>query len=167
MPAKTNYFEGETSKSLKHVEESMKRFMWFKIPDTKTLRYHPGGYSNNLILEKVPCDFIALNSGRMVMLECKSSRSPASYSLSYIRPHQLEYLIRAGDCGGRGWFLINSRKGRGSIRAYAVHPFLIQRWMDWGLKSVKWSTLDKEAIPLNRIKGMNGVWDLKPLFSII
>ena len=157
-----NYFEQETARSLRIIGNLNTRFMWFKIPDTKMLRYKSG--NDNLIADPVPCDYIALFAGKCSFIECKSSKSSASFSLRYIKDHQLEYLLNSEKCGGKGWFIINSRKGRGSIKAFAVHPKIVKSWFDQDLKSVKWDDMALQSISLKRID--NGCWDFKPIFMM-
>jgi len=161
----TNYFESETSRSLKLAEKALKQFMWFRVPDTKTLQFGSG--SDKIIAPKVPCDYISLYKGRAYFLECKSLKSNAtSYSFRYIRPHQLDYLQKAEKCGGKGYFLICNRYHRNDIEAFAVHPWEIQRWMNEGKKSITWERLRRciNLKPTHNEKGY-ACWDLKALFN--
>ena len=159
-----NYFEAETAVSLRQLQKENKEFMYFRIPDTNMQR----AVSSKIIAIKTPCDYLAVYKGKTYFLECKSTkRKLKSYSLGYIRPHQLEYLLKVEECGGRGWFLLNNRGVSTNIYAYAISPHDIKRWIDSGLKSVKWERIKQVGMPLKRAsEGGRGVWNLRCLFNM-
>jgi len=158
-----NYFESEIAASLRMLEAERKDFMWFRVPDTNMASM----IDNRIILVKAPSDFVVVFGGRPYLIECKSqSRNLASYSLKYIRDHQLEYLLKVEECGGRGWFLLNDRSTN-PITAHALHPQVVDEWRR-SMQSVKWKAIKEVGVELPRFH-VDGKarWDLHRLFCMI
>jgi len=160
----TNYFESEFARSLRLYEGDKADFMWFRVPDTTMLRYAAG--ANNIIAGAVPCDFIAFYGGRCLLLECKSSRSPSSYCLDYIRDHQLKDLLKAQRCGMTSWFIFNRRNRKRGNDAWAMKPEIVKDWFDLGMKSVKWEQMMDQGTKIERTWiGGKPYWMLRPILE--
>jgi len=155
-----NLFEDETRNSLKKIEDAEENFMWLRYPDTRMFQY----VNKNIIQPKSPCDFMAFTGGYSYFIECKSSQRTKSYDIRYIKDHQVEALLKHERCGGRSWFLINRRCGRGKIDAWAVKPKLIDTLLKEGCKGVTYNIFESHGVRLERLKG--GLWDLNCLFAI-
>jgi len=160
MTSKGKLFEYEIAKSFREFEADNNNFMWFKIPDTSLMRYATGSsYATTL---RVPSDFMAVYNGTPYFIECKSSRNPTSYTLDYIKPHQIDTLLKAEQCGATSWILLNRRNGR-TLSAYALKPKTIYDYVNtYEFKSIKWGIVEADSIPLNRL---NGGYNIRELFN--
>ena len=168
-----NYFEYEIARSLRMMEARSNTtvilgqgtipFVWWRIPDTKLLRFMAN--SESVTANTVPADFLFISQGRCYFIECKSSRSTTSYKLDYIKEHQVNDLLKIKECGGEAWFLIN-RRNRGRMECYAATPHLIEEMKKLKVKSVKWELLAKSTMAMPKVSHPNGTaWDLTPLMK--
>lgn len=159
-------FEYETARSLRRCQDQLKKFMWYRIPDTQVLRF--ASANTNVLTNTVPSDFMSISNGVPFMIECKSSRNHSSYCLGYIREHQIKDMCEVEACGGRAWFLMNRRKRKkGSdqepLEVIAVKPQKIREYVESGMKSVKWKDMD--GLQITRDDTDKGIaWNLAPLF---
>lgn len=151
----------------------MDNTFWMKVPDTMTFRH----VSENLMMIKVPCDYIIIQNGITYFIEAKSSRNPASYSFRYIREHQVTSLLEAEEQGilykkiGNtlvqlrtvySYFLINDRSSSRNYKCYAIRVNVLNDLMNNSSKqSVKWTDLKALSIEVPRI-GQS--WDLSVIF---
>ena len=168
-----NTFEQEIGKELQALSSGNDRF-FFRLFDTKSFRQ----ISEKIYSIKLPCDFIYIKSGNIYFLELKSSKSPASYSFHYIRPHQLESLLKAEQAGSfyttiqhklikvqtvLSYFLISNRSKQRHFKCYAIRVNELNDVIKSSQKkSIKWTELEKISMEIPR---MGQGWNLNKLFN--
>lgn len=158
-------FEYEIATSLRHVKSNTPNFVWYRIQDTQLLRYATA--NKNITADTVPSDFMCLYKSKLCMIECKSSKNHSSYSLSYIKEHQIEDLLEVKRCGGTAMFLLNRRKG--GMGCWAVTPEYIDNLILNGKKSIKWDEINGVKVDRLKIGGDNGVkygWNIQPMLDL-
>jgi recombination protein U len=157
----SNPFEQEFRNSLKAYAETHEDFWYTRLYDTKTFRY----ISENMWAIRQPADFMAVYNGKPYFFECKSSHSNSSYAFTYIKPHQLESLLRIKDAGGRAYFMINDRSKVRDFHTYALTPdialYEFNRLLSSGKKSIKWEQLKTIT---HELPHSTGLWDLSGVF---
>lgn len=158
-------FEYEIATSLKHIAQKVDRFVWYRIQDTQLLRFATA--NKNITADTVPSDFMCIYKGKPVFIECKSTQNHSSYSLSYIKEHQVQDLMEINRCGGLGLFLLNRRKG--GMGCWAVTPEYINKIKGEGKKSIKWTELN--GVLVDRLnpsilgEGKYG-WNVQPILDL-
>ena len=140
-------FEWEIRKSLDDAG-----CWWFRIQDTNDV----SRFVKKAVAEKQPGDFFAVNKGKPILIECKTSRNKTSFPLYYnktpaIPEHQIEYAKSLVEEGGDAWFLIRRDIPRNK-RVYALTPYQLDAiYCDATKKSVKWDVIETLGIELPRL----------------
>ena len=165
----TNYFENEIRLSLNEYKKDHKEFTYHRLYDTTTFR----SVSENMFCIKNPCDYIAINKGQFYCIECKSSHSPTSYSMDYIKPHQITMMKEWEECGAKSFFLINNRNNPRDITCYLIPLKLMEDIYESSIirnecpKSIKWGLFEEmvEAgvYGVKKIRREKGLW--KDIFN--
>lgn len=160
--------ETELKNSFRAVAERTKQLFWFKIPDTRMLRFQAGEAFH---ASKIIADFIGIYRGTAFTLEAKSSRNAVSYDVTNLIPaHQVDMPLLFISAGGKSFFLFACRATRGRYRAYLLDVRGVRRLRGLAAeserKSVKWGEIEKEAIAELRRLPL-GMWDLSPLMVAI
>jgi len=157
-----NAFETEIQAELKQLGIKFQDFFWYRISDTKSFRQ----ISERMFMLKQPADFVTLFKGSIYFMELKSSHNKTSFSLRYIKSHQLASLIKVEKAGGNGFFLINDRSRRGDFKCYAVRATYIAAYIASSTKkSITWKELNEHSLLIPRTKGQR--WNLDNLFRIL
>lgn len=143
--------ENEIRDSLQYLQDRWSHFWFYRVYDTRTFRR----LSRKIITPKVPCDFLALSSGNLFGLECKSSKTKRRYGFSYVREHQKESLLSIERAGGEGWILLSWRRWSWSPRKNnRLFGFRISSWLELEeeeeLKSVSWNKIVARGMEFKR-----------------
>lgn len=121
---------------------------------------------NNFLIPKVPSDFIIINEGRTLWIECKSTKNLTSFPIRNIKTHQLKFASEIEASGAQYFFALRRdepRKGRVFI-VPAHSLFKIKIGLGNSKKSIKWRYFeeDPDVIEAPRIKG--SIYDLRKIF---
>ena len=134
-------FEKETAKTFAKIPNSF----CYKFPDTHYYR----AFRPEAIIPQVPSDFMVICNGKVVFLECKSSRSKTSYSFDYIPQKQVDMGCMISGIGVDYYFLICNRSTRNHHYVLLFAPtdiLVMKRYLTAsGKKSIKWSDLERHA----------------------
>jgi len=182
-------FEKEIGKSLELLKEQpfFRNLWYYKLVDTyaydwikdyideppKQLDVHRTAQSKyQMVLPKVPCDFLALLEGVCIFIECKSSKDEMGFPIGNIKDHQLAMAADIVKADSPFYFFICKREPRNNI-LYIVEASKIIEMINVAktgkiIKSkLAWSLLADTAmrtIP----KGKGRVYDLsEPLKTIL
>jgi len=157
-------FEREISKSLEFCEKHLSNFMWRRFFDTRDYVR----INRFLQVPHQPADWWAVHNGVAYFLEAKSSKSLNSYRIAYVKPDQLDDLLRLEKCGARSILLMCRRVPRQN-RTFAipasVFDALKQEAEEDGKRSIKWARIRDCGTELRLIPGKGKIWDLRPIFS--
>ena len=89
-----------------------------------------------------PSDYEAVWQGVDVLIECKSSRNPASFEMRYIKDHQMCSALNNISAGGEGVFCIQDRSKPRDIKVYCVKAdALLSLAHRIGKNSIKWTDI--------------------------
>jgi penicillin-binding protein-related factor A (putative recombinase) len=126
-------------------------------------------FKHEMILPKVPADFLILFKGITRYAECKSSKDGVGFPIANIKQHQLDFSEEIERAGAPYYFIICKREPRNNI-LYIIEARKL-REMIKVLKSGKlikskilWSVLQTNAIhAIPKSRGC--VYDLKCFFK--
>jgi len=140
-------FEKEIGKSLELLKTNSQKHkhMWYyKLVDTyaydwikdylpdapQQLDVHRTAQSKyQMVLPKVPADYLVLHKGLTQYIECKSSRDTVGLPIANIKPHQLEMSKDIEIAGAPYYFYICKREPRNNI-LYIVKASVIRKLID-------------------------------------
>jgi len=154
--------EAEVSASLKALEG-----VWYlKVSDIP--RYGGDTFRANI---PRPFDYIVLNEGTFMGIECKQSQNPTSLPLGNISEHQVEALSEIEKCGGVGYLLVNVRLTKSSPRSnkmFALTAEQVDYWWNGQdeRKSIPVPWMVENCPEVKRVKLPNSDnygWDLRIL----
>lgn len=105
--------------------------------------------------KKGTVDFIGISHGTSIAFDAKSTNIRTSFPLSNIQDHQVEYLKKHQDQGGKSFFVIEFEKlGETFILTFdQLHEWWKQS-KNGGRKSIPYSFFNTEC---DRIKSRNGI----------
>ena len=150
-------FEQEIKRSLVHLG-----CFHFRIADHSS--YTPFMAKGSQIrIPKQPGDFFAVHQGIPCLIEAKTSKAADSYSVTYIRDHQLDANREIIASGGLGWFLINNRNNPRNSQVWYVSAEEIKSLQkQYKRKAIKWENFPEDR-RITKIKA--GIWNLEPIFQ--
>lgn len=181
-------FEHEILTSVKAIKEttSFSDLWFFKLVDTHSYDWVKAIASNNLsvnididktnkpsqnlVIPKVPSDFIAIMNGKAVFLECKSSKDIVGFPIANVKDHQLSMASDIRRAGSRYYFLICNRQPRRNL-TYVIESEVLSKLIaasrNGKLQKTKiaWVILGQYSI--FKIPKSGSMFDLKPLFSYL
>jgi penicillin-binding protein-related factor A (putative recombinase) len=178
-------FEKEIGKSfeLLKTEYSTYRNLWYyKLVDTYAYDWirdyidtppksldvrQTAQFKYQMVLPKVPADFLVLLRGRCAFVECKSSRDSLGFPIANIKDHQLSMAEEIEMAGVPYYFYICKREARHNVMYVLRSGALVH--MIQVLKSGKlikskllWKNIEAAAEHIV-CKGRGCVFDLEPV----
>lgn len=114
----------------------------YKLIDTHSLegaKRAAGDQWGNFIVPKVVSDFICLNSGEHIFVECKNTMNKTSFPLGNIKDHQFQFAIDVENAGGRYLFAIRRWEARKhECFLVSVNDIINMKQQSQYEKSIKW-----------------------------
>ena len=103
------------------------------------------GAWNKIIIPKVPSDYICINNGETIWVECKSTMNKTSLPLTNIKPHQLQFASKIEEAGGRYYFAIRHQIPRASeCFLITLNDIIRLKTENGGRKSIRWEQLRED-----------------------
>ena len=103
------------------------------------------GAWNKIIIPKVPSDYICINNGETIWVECKSTMNKTSLPLTNIKIHQLEFAAKIEEAGGRYYFAIRHQVPRNSeCFLITLNDIIRLKTANGGHKSIRWEQLRED-----------------------
>ena len=100
---------------------------------------------NNIIIPKVASDFICIDNGQTMFVECKSTVNKTSFPVSNIKPHQLEFASKIEEAGGMYSFIIRHQVPRNSeCFIVTLNDIIRLKTANGGRKSIRWEQFKED-----------------------
>ncbi len=81
-----------------------------EVPIPITITEDNGRYIKGFKKSKSTVDYVGISHGKGIAFDAKSTKNKTSFPLSNVHEHQVEYLIKFHDQGGKAFFLIEFEK---------------------------------------------------------
>jgi len=134
----------------KSFEDSFINGFIYKLVDTHSLQGAKNAASNSgksdvwnkIIIPKVVSDFVCINDGQHIFVECKSTMNKTSFALGNIKPHQTQFAIDIESAGGKYYFAIRKQESRNNeCFLLTVNDIIRLKTANGGRKSIRWEQL--------------------------
>jgi len=124
-------------------------------------------FKSNFIGARALADHFVIYKKVPFFVEVKSSKNATSYSLRYIKEHQLSHSIQIEHHGVPYLFAICDRSRPRHFKMYLLHAYVLDVIISklHPRKSIKWSILSEVAETCDRLPG--GLWDIGPALQKI
>lgn len=124
----------------------------YKLIDTHSLEGAKRAASNTtrgawdkIIIPRVPSDYICINDGETMWVECKNTVNKTSFPLGNIKAHQLEFAAKIEESGGRYYFAIRHQIPRASeCFLITLNDIIRLKTANDGRKSIRWEQLRED-----------------------
>ena len=119
-------------------------------------------------LPKVPADFILINKGQTLWVECKSTSNLGSFPLRNIKPHQIEFGLNIDGAGGEYVFALQRDEPRNKRAFLLSVNTLVDISMKLGkTKSIKWEVLEKHPRVIEMTREKGSIFNVEELFDVL
>ena len=124
----------------------------YKLIDTHSLEgakkaASAGGNANwnKVIVPRVPSDYICINDGQTMWVECKNTVNPTSFPLGNVKDHQFEFAAHIEAAGGRYYFAIRRQEARNNeCFLLTLNDIVRLKKANDNRKSIKWEQLRED-----------------------
>lgn len=157
-------FEYEWSRSMREFEKTHSNFFGRRLYDYKDFMK----INIKMKVPHQPADFYAVYDSKPYFFECKSGSNPTRYNRNYVKPEQIESMVKLFGCGAKV-FIIFRRMGVHAEPAAWLMP--INKWVfiltTVDAVGIPWSVIDQHGIKLeSHLNEDNKVYyDLTPVFT--
>jgi len=156
----------------KSFEKSFPEGFIYKLIDTHSLegakrmaeKFSPGSWGK-IIIPRVPGDYICIEDGKHLVVECKNTMNKSSFPLGNIKSHQFDFVMKIEAAGGKYYFAIRKQEARkNECFLVTVNDIIRLKTANGGRQSIKWEQFrnDKNVKKPPSIKG--SLFDMECLF---
>jgi len=122
----------------------------------------------NFLIPKVPADFILIDEGRTLWVECKSTSNLESFPLRNIKSHQIEFGLSIDGAGGEYIFAIQRNEPRNKRAFLLSVNTLVDISIKLGKsKSIKWNVLERHPRVIEMTREKGSLFNTEELFNVL
>jgi recombination protein U len=119
-----------------------------------------------MTVPKVPSDYICLNDGETIWVECKNTMNQTSFPLGNIKEHQFQFAADIEAAGGKYYFAIRRHEPRNhECFLLTLNDIIRLKKANDNRKSIKWEQMHEDP-DIKKPPWMVGAkFDMKCLFD--